>query len=259
MALVSAGTKRKRADSYHHFPCYLQQLPKEILVVICRMLPKEDHLWLAQANNFFYTLFRALVLPPAANRLYTGPKSFTSSLSRLQFAVNSPAPPSKDILFSALELALISNDAQAADIILKAYPNALRRLTDEHILSVTRHGHLDIMKWLSHNTCRFTRWVSVCAAIKGHLHVLIWLDDQRSQVGLNICSHAARGGHLHVIQWARQRGYEWCKWTCQYAALHGHLPVLQWARQNGCPWDKTAILRRTLAPEMREWVESQPA
>jgi len=314
MALVSAGTKRKRVDSKPHPTCYLLQLPKEVLVVICRKIPKEDQLWLAQANKFLYSLFHALVLPPATHRLYTGLDSFTSTLSRLRFALKSPVPPTTDAMLYALEVSLKRNDTRAANVIFRACPGIEERLSSSTAEEVARYGHLDALKWIkkhyyrmSKKVCRaaaraghlhilqwarnallpWNEWTCAQAALGGHLPVLEWAHDTGIPLDTGACVvYAASGGHIHVLQWTRRIGCHWNKWTCAIAANAGHLHVLiflndngcrgdtwtcayaaeggqlhilQWARQHGCPWDKADILRRSLSPEIRAWVEAQPA
>jgi len=46
-----------------------------------------------------------------------------------------------------------------------------------------RHGHLDALKWLRANGCKWTSYLLTNAALGGHLHV--------------------------VLQWAREQGCTW--------------------------------------------------
>jgi len=288
MSLVLSGTKRKRRD--FHPPCHLLLLPNELLVIICRMLPKEDHLWLALANKHLYSLFHSLILPPPTCRLYTGVRSFTSSISRLQFALNSSVTPSVRTMCDALVTVLANNNTQAADIIVKSCP-AVRYCVSWHdTQGAAVRGHLEAIQWILRNAVKSDRWrmdmAFTFAVSAGHLHILQWLYknlyaqlpilshdvvvesgdivviewlwDHGFSCNTYTCEAASRQGRIHILTWLREKGCPWDQWTCINAAVHGHLAVLQWARQHGAPWNKAYILASSLTPEIREWVEAQP-
>ena len=63
-------------------------------------------------------------------------------------------------------------------------------------------GHLETLKWLRENGCRWNEWT---------------------------CAYAAKGGHLELLKWARANDCPWDESTCANAAEGGHLEVLKWA------------------------------
>jgi len=193
MALVRTALTRKRgkqsdrecttngddaavdSDSRTCFP--LLNLPNELIVMIACMLPKEDHIWLAQANKHMYSLFHHLILSPSNPRLHTGSRSFTSPLSRLQCAINDPCPPSDDMLYSVLRRAMHMCDAYIAHSILLTCPAVRRKVTVQDAVSVADRGHLVVFQLLIAYGCIHGSMVYKVAACRGHLHILRWLHD----------------------------------------------------------------------------------
>ena len=88
-------------------------------------------------------------------------------------------------------------------------------------------GHLDILKWLRMDNCRWYSWKYILQRKK---HKIFDWD-------LWTCAYAAKNGHLETLKWARTNGCIWNSYTCAYAAQNGHLETLKWARVNGCDWN----------------------
>jgi len=73
------------------------------------------------------------------------------------------------------------------------------------------------------------------AALKGHLECLKYLHEQGCKWDEWTCIYAGYNGHLACLQYAHENGCEWDILTCVYAASNDHLKCLKYAYENKCP------------------------
>jgi hypothetical protein len=104
-------------------------------------------------------------------------------------------------------------------------------------------GNLKLLKWCIsrqwnrwQNNWKCDNWICTNAAKGGHLEVLKWAWENGCAWNRDTCAYAAKGGYLEVLKWLREKGCDWDSDTCIYAASNGYLEVLKWARENGCEW-----------------------
>ena len=87
----------------------------------------------------------------------------------------------------------------------------------------TRHGNLEVVKWLGDNNIVWDLNPSTTQK---------WDQNQIcTPVGWTLCADAAWGGHAEALSYLSG------KWCCPRAAAGGHLETLIWLRANGCPWE----------------------
>jgi hypothetical protein len=135
--------------------------------------------------------------------------------------------------------------------------------------NATRHGHLEVVKWLQQNglppnawTCRYAafsgnlellQWAreNGCtldketfsnAATAGHLHILIWAKENGCPSDDNLCATAVGAGNMEVLKWAIANGFPLTQSACTKAARGGHLKMLKFLREIGCPFNEVKIL-----------------
>jgi hypothetical protein len=239
MALVPVGCKRTRNGESVSPPFPLLQLPDDLIYHIASLAHKEDHIWLATTCKRLYSLFLSCPsLRGGRNRIYTGIRTFASSVPRLKYVM------------------------QQKDRIAVEYPDdTIAELDVYHLAwhSSISTGNVPVLMHLrSMNRYFFDKWDFDRAAEHGQIGILQYVASTERQWDEITCRKAAKHGHLTVLQWLRKNKCPWDAWTCVSAAENGHLHVLQWASEHGCPWSKTFVLSMPLTHEVRAWVQAQP-
>lgn len=138
------------------------------------------------------------------------------------------------------------------------------------IYHAAKKGHLELIKWLMENGCKWDESACSIAAKNGYLEIIQWAISNNLAWNPNICFRdAAIEGHLEILKWAKTNEYflesyifdfaatsgqlEILKWfwendelDCQSylnkhlfseVAKQGHLEVLEWLCEKKCPWD----------------------
>ena len=119
-------------------------------------------------------------------------------------------------------------------------PGVIKRV----LYVAARHGYLEVFEkyWSQAHNPLWPRDQDTCgwAAFGGHLELVKWLRANGCRWGVRTSAYAARGGQLEVLQWMRAQACPWNRHVCYNAARNGHLEVLRWARSQGCPWNEEA-------------------
>lgn len=106
----------------------------------------------------------------------------------------------------------------------------------------TRHGYINIIKWIHGAGVCLDAVTSIEATLWGHWDILKWIQGLGILVDDRGCltAGAALGGHLDILKWLKQHNYIWDVYVCRNAAAIGDIVMLQWLKENGCPWDEWA-------------------
>lgn len=149
-------------------------------------------------------------------------------------------------------------------------------------------GHVDVLRWLVDNNCKFDvgtifgeaikgrhpkvieymqshghTWphgATAMAAVSGSLDILQWAHRDGCPCTAMTAWHAAQGGHVEALMWLRENRCEWDEEVCSRAAEYGHLHVLQYAVANDCPWDPEPCLRQARSAgfdEIVDWIRQK--
>lgn len=109
--------------------------------------------------------------------------------------------------------------------------------------AASKHGHLEILKYLRGKGCSLDGECFIFAAKHGHLEVLKYLHRESLYPTLyfrsRLCMIAAKRGYLKILKYlCEQKGYPLNKKCCAKAAKGGHLEVLQYLLTRGCPCNR---------------------
>lgn len=64
------------------------------------------------------------------------------------------------------------------------------------------NGHLEVLKWLCKNGCKWDVHLCNHAAGKGHLHILKWSKNNKLPLLKNDCMRIARqNNNVKIIEW----------------------------------------------------------
>jgi hypothetical protein len=266
MALVSVGCKRTRDGISVSPPFPILQLPNDLIYHIAFLTRKEDHIWLATTCKRLYKLFLSCPsLRGGRDRIYTGPRSFASSVPRFRHVmrekgrimVEHPDDPITKLAVFPLAWDLVISTGNIP-VLMHLRSMNIRVFDKWSFYRAAEHGRVYVLRYMASIEKNWDTFTCRAAAVRGRLNTLRWLRKNKCPWDEWTPAGAARGGHLRILQWARDQGCPWDRRTCLYAAVYGHLNVLQWAREHGCKWDKARILARRLTPEVRVWVQAQP-
>jgi len=110
-------------------------------------------------------------------------------------------------------------------------------------------GHLEVLKFLRENNCRWNKWVCLAAAKQGHLELLKWAWQNGAPWDMKSCAACelriadiappvgiapiAYSGQLAILRFAIENGGTFHPNTCRIAAERGDLEILKWAREHG--------------------------
>jgi hypothetical protein len=108
----------------------------------------------------------------------------------------------------------------------------------ETTFEAAERGHLECLRYLHKNGCKWDAWSCIFAALNGHLECLKYLHENGCKWDEFTCAYAAKNGHLECLRYAHENGCKWNRMTCRDAAENGHLECLRYAHENGCEWDE---------------------
>lgn len=112
-------------------------------------------------------------------------------------------------------------------------------LGDDLYEHAAKQGRVDMLKWLTANSCPSERakqenCASKAAAAGDHLPALKWLHDMHFLCNAATFDAAGAAGHLNIVRWAHSK---WAhhkgdmfttKTVCEAAAMNAHLHILKW-------------------------------
>lgn len=92
-------------------------------------------------------------------------------------------------------------------------------------------GHLHILEYIDTiNNDIIERDILSVATKHGHLNIVRWVITRNNYLSNKCCRKAAKYGHVHILEWAKSNNYN--TFVGETAGYYGQVGVLQWLLDN---------------------------